>query len=87
LTVTYNHELKCWPAPFSAIRRGAKHHEVRKTTDRHFCEGQRLLLREWNPITKEYTGQTEAVRVSYVSVPGSWGLPDDTAVLSIERIF
>lgn len=83
----FNHELKCWPAPFAAIRAGVKHHEVRKTTDRVFAVDQRLLLREWSPISREYTGQTQAVRVTYVSPPGSWGLPEDTAVLSIERIF
>lgn len=82
-----DHELKCWPLPFQAIRDGRKHHEVRHTRDRVFQVGDNVLLREWNPVTQEYTGRSQLVEITYVSVPGSFGLPDDIAVLSIERQF
>lgn len=76
------HELKCWPEPFQAVREGRKHHEVRKA-DRHFVEGEELLLREWDPTRGEYTGRTEFAVIGHVTRPGTWGLPADVCVFSI----
>lgn len=81
--VTLLHELKTWPAPFEAIERGTKHHEIRKN-DRRFIQGDLLQLREWEPSTERYTGRERTVRVSYVSYGGAWGLPEDMCVMSIE---
>jgi Domain of unknown function (DUF3850) len=78
------HELKTWPNPFEAIEAGTKHHEIR-TNDRHFVQGDRLRLREWDPSTEKYTGRERTVGVSYASYGGAWGLPDDLCVMSIER--
>lgn len=49
------HELKIDPAPFDAVIRGWKFFEVRKN-DRGFKNGDRLLLKEYNPASKKYTG-------------------------------
>ena len=45
------HELKTWPSPFQAVRRGEKTHEVRGSRDRNFSVGDLLLLREFVPCS------------------------------------
>lgn len=80
----YHHELKCWPEPFNAIADGSKTHEVRKA-DREFEVGQRLLLREWDDFRMLYTGRQELVEITYISDPGTFGLPNDVAVLSVRK--
>lgn len=54
------HVLKCWPKFFKAIVSGEKTFELRKN-DRDFRVEDTLLLMEYDPETKEYTG--EQVRV------------------------
>ena len=88
------HELKCWPEPFAAVERGEKCHEVRKA-DRDFQAGDVLTLREWVPgmtfhssLTGQttdgwYTGRVTHRRVTYVTPPGAFGLPNDLCVMSI----
>lgn len=50
------HRLKVWPFFFREIAEGRKHTEFRKH-DRDFRPGDRLLLREYHPLKKEYTGR------------------------------
>lgn len=76
------HELKCWPAPFEAIRTGAKTYEVRRA-DRPFAPGHELALREWDPDRAAYTGRTADVVVLHVTPGGSFGLPDDLCVMGV----
>jgi hypothetical protein len=76
------HELKTWPEPFAAVLAGLKRHEVRKN-DRNFKAGDSLLLREYDPATKEYTGRRACVFVDYVSYGGKFGLPKSLCVMSI----
>lgn len=67
------HDLKIWPEYFQAVKSGIKPFEVRKD-DRTFLEGDVLLLREWNPDTKAYTGRELRRKVTYVfdlvDIPG-----------------
>lgn len=79
-----DHELKTWPGAFKAVAERIKRHEVRKTDDRSFAVGQVLWLREWDDDKKAYTGQHMRALVTYLSAPGTWGLPDNVAVMSIE---
>lgn len=79
-------ELKCWPEPFGAVCDGTKTHEVRSVTDRAFEIGEQIILREWDDFRKLYTGRQECIVVTYISDPGTFGLPDDLAVLSIRRV-
>lgn len=61
-----SHQLKTWPAYFAEVRSGAKTWEFRKD-DRDYRVGDELLLREWDPETREYTGSVEVRRVAYVA--------------------
>lgn len=86
------HELKCWEEPFDAIARGDKKHEVR-VNDRGFKAGHALFLRRWNHLENEYTRMPGTggrsfltVLVTYLTPPGTWGLPDNLCVMSIVPI-
>ena len=78
------HELKCWRAPFAAVKAGTKTHEVRKN-DRDFVVGDELLLREYDPSTGAYSGACQRVIVTYISDAGTFGLPPDLCVMSIRK--
>jgi len=60
-----NHDLKIWPEFFDAVASGAKPFDLRKN-DRNYHVGDTLLLREWDPNTKEYTGRQMRRLVTYV---------------------
>ena len=80
------HELKCWPAPFAAMLKGVKVHEVRRDDGRGFAGGDALLLREYDASTREYTGRQTARFVTYVSRGPDWGLPEEIVVMSLRAI-
>lgn len=56
---------KCWPEFFSKILEGKKKFEFR-LADFEIKEGDTLILEEWNPLTKEYTGRKIEKKVGYV---------------------
>lgn len=78
------HELKLWPVPFQAVVDGDKTHEVR-LFDRPYKVGDSLLMREWDQSKREFTGRSVLVRVTYITEPGTWGLPPGIGVLSITK--
>lgn len=80
----HEHELKTWPAPFEAVMRLEKLHEIRKT-DRPFMVGDVLRLREWDPIAGSYTGREVRADVTHLTPPGDWGLPPGLCVMSIRQ--
>ena len=49
-------EKKAWPEYFQQILDGKKTFDAR-ANDFNINEGDILVLREWNPNTKEYTGR------------------------------
>jgi len=61
------HDVKCWPHLFTAIARGEKRHDLRRSSDRNYAVGDRLLLREYDNDIKEYTGRTLIVTITYVT--------------------
>lgn len=79
------HTLKTWLSMFRAVKRGDKTHEIRRE-DRPYGVGDTLLLHEWDPATREYTGATHEVIVTFVTPGGEWGLPEDLCVLSIRTV-
>jgi hypothetical protein len=60
------HKLKSWPESFNAIRSGAKAHELRRN-DRGFQVGDALILREYDPKTRTYSGREIVAEVTYVT--------------------
>lgn len=76
------HELKTWPEPFGAIVDGWKTFEFRKA-DRNYEEGDRVLLREWSPVTETYTGRELGAEVGYVLRAGTFGVPEGYCAFSL----
>lgn len=58
-------EKKTWPEYFQKIVDGVKTYELR-LADFECGPGDVLVLREWNPKTKQYTGRTIEKTVTYV---------------------
>lgn len=58
-------EKKIWPEYFQAIADGKKKFELR-LADFDVQEGDALLLREWDPEIKTYTGREIEKEVSFV---------------------
>jgi ASC-1-like (ASCH) protein len=56
---------KIWPEYFELVSSGKKKFELR-LADFKIEEGDILLLQEWNPDTKEYTGREIEVEADYV---------------------
>lgn len=75
------HNLKCWPGPFLDMWEFNKDHEIRKA-DRDFQVGDTVAIREFVPEENRYTGRVMEKRISYISRPGTWGLPSDICVMS-----
>lgn len=78
------HELKLDPVQFAAVVDGTKRHEVRDTTDRTFAVGDLLVLREFDRAAQCYTGNTHLRVVSNITAGGSYGLPKNLCVMSIQ---
>lgn len=76
------HTLKTWPAFFTAILERRKTYEIRKN-DRNFQVGDELLLQEWDPVAKAYSGREQLVDVTYMTQGGQWGIPEGICVMGI----
>lgn len=63
--LTTTHELKVWPEPFVAVWLNRKTFELRHD-DRGFKLGDTLVLREWDPLSGEYTGRSVTASVTYL---------------------
>jgi len=58
-------EKKVWPPFFEKIVSGEKKYELR-LADWECNPGDILILKEWDPTTKEYTGRVIEKEVTYV---------------------
>lgn len=58
-------EKKVWPEYFQKIVDGVKKYELR-LADFEAKEGDTLILKEWDPKTKEYTGREITKKVTYI---------------------
>lgn len=67
-------EKKIWPEYFEAILASKKNFELR-LNDFEVNEGDTLILKEWDPMTKQYTGRELEKTVGYI---GKWTLNDLT---------
>jgi hypothetical protein len=61
------HRLKCWPEFFGPIKAGLKTHDLRRADDRDFSVGDRMLLEEYDPESRSYTGRTVLVQITYIT--------------------
>ena len=59
------HELKTWQMYFQEVKRGYKTFEIR-VNDRDFKEGDILVLKEYDPIALEYTGDEITKMAGYI---------------------
>ena len=79
------HELKCWPSAFRPTIEGRKNFEFRKA-DREYRRGDSLMLREWAPEPKEYTGEEVTVKVTFVLHGPAFGIPEGFCVMSFDPV-
>lgn len=79
------HELKTWPEYFKRIFLGDKNFEVRKT-DRDFQINDILLLREFDPLTNDYTGHEISKHVFYILRGGQFGIKEGYCVMSLKNV-
>jgi hypothetical protein len=79
------HELKSWPSCFAAVKAGNKPFDVREN-DRNFQLGDKLLLREYDPETEQFTGHTITRWVSYVLEGGAFGVQPNWCVLGFSEL-
>jgi len=56
---------KIWPEFFEIVASGKKRFEIR-LDDFSVKEGDVLILEEWDPKTKDYTGRKIRKKISYV---------------------
>ena len=56
---------KIWPKWFKLVKSGKKKFELR-LADFRVKEGDVLILEEWNPKTKKYTGRKIKKKVKYI---------------------
>ena len=56
---------KTWPELFEKVKAGKKRFDVRMA-DFDIKEGDTLVLEEWDPKTKSYTGRIITKKVGYV---------------------
>lgn len=78
----FDHSLKIDPERLGEVERGEKRHEVR-VFDRDYQVNQVLKLAGYDRERGESTGQALFVRVTCITAPGSYGLPDNVGVMSI----
>lgn len=79
------HFLKTWLEPFAASWAELKPYEVRKN-DRDYRVGDRLHLREFDPLTNVFTGRVVVADVTYITPGGVFGLPADLCVLGLRFV-
>ena len=56
---------KCWPLEFEEVLGGKKNYELR-LADFVVHVGDTLLLKEWDPKIKDYTGRTVEKKVTFI---------------------
>ena len=56
---------KIWPKYFELVKLGKKNFELR-LADFEIKEGDILILQEWNPESKKYTGREIKKEVEYI---------------------
>ena len=79
------HYLKTWSTPFQATFDGLKSYELREF-DRDFKIGDLVVLDEYLPREKKYTGRRIIRIITYLNAPGQWGLRGEIGVLGTREV-
>lgn len=59
------HVVKIWPEYFHEVQTGEWPLDLR-IDDRGYTKGDSLMLREWDPVTMEYTGKMTCKKIVHV---------------------
>jgi len=78
-----DHSLKTWSRYFKEVVAGRKRFEIRNDDDRDFRVGQRVILRDYMPRAKRYTGKRAIVKILYLT---NFGQPKGQVVWSFELL-
>ena len=76
------HELQLWSSCFAAVAAGTKPFDVRENYP-DYQVGDALLIREYDPDSGTYSGQTLLRYVSHVLLGGSFGIEEGWCVLGL----
>ena len=79
------HALKTWPEYFKECTSGKKNFEVRKA-DRPFQVGDTVILHEYDPERKQYTGYKFKFQIGYILLGPAFGIKKDYCVMSMVEI-
>lgn len=77
------HNLKTWTEYFKEVYEGNKNFELR-FNDRNFKVGDFLILQDYCPIKKEYSGFSVKKEITYILQGGSFGLEEGYVILSLK---
>lgn len=77
------HALKTWPEYFKLIEAGTKTFELRKD-DRPFGMGDDIILQEWDPDKKEYTGKEMSFIIGYIYRGTEFGMKKGYCIISLK---
>ncbi len=76
------HRLKAWPEFFRAVWDRSKQFELRED-DRGYDIGDGLVLEEYEPMGRGYTGREIAATITYKMPGGRFGLAQHLCVLGL----
>lgn len=79
------HHLKTWPDIFVVVWSGNKKFEIRKN-DRGFQVGDVLVLQEYDPETKCYSGHEITCDVEWLLEGGQFGLEEGYVCMSLDNM-
>lgn len=79
------HKLKTWPGYFEPVWIGDKNFELR-VNDRNYQLADYLILEEWDPHTKTYSGRSVAREVTYILRGPDFGLPGNMVIMALRPI-
>ena len=80
------HELKIWPEFFKLIDCGDKTFEIRKF-DRDFRVEDLLLLREWDPATRSYSGRELHRQIAWMTERGNPWVKEGFTVMGFRTAY
>jgi len=76
------HALKTWPAYYEEVVSGNKPFELRKD-DREFKSGDVVILQEYDPLRKKYTGEEEKFKIGFIYRGTEFGLKKGYCVFAL----